>query len=129
MREISALVFFFFNDTATTEIYTLSLHDALPISQGFGQHHVHAAVQDAVGLAGALVHVHAAAQEVVTDLGELDAQVRDGRVGAQRGDVFKGEAALPDRHGRSPVGATKKTAPGAVLACYASPGSHADGCL
>src|SRR5581483_7173225 len=25
--------FFFFNDTATTEIYTLSLHDALPISE------------------------------------------------------------------------------------------------
>src|SRR2546430_6078964 len=28
--------FFFFNDTATTEIYTLSLHDALPISPGRG---------------------------------------------------------------------------------------------
>src|SRR5690349_25175437 len=27
------LYFFFFNDTATTEIYTLSLHDALPISR------------------------------------------------------------------------------------------------
>src|SRR3989454_6602963 len=27
--------FFFFNDTATTEIYTLSLHDALPIYIGF----------------------------------------------------------------------------------------------
>src|SRR3712207_8239719 len=27
-----ALCWFFFNDTATTEIYTLSLHDALPIS-------------------------------------------------------------------------------------------------
>src|SRR5215216_4560643 len=27
-----SLYFFFFNDTATTEIYTLSLHDALPIS-------------------------------------------------------------------------------------------------
>ena len=27
--------FFFFNDTATTEIYTLSLHDALPISIGW----------------------------------------------------------------------------------------------
>src|SRR5688572_32462802 len=27
--------FFFFNDTATTEIYTLSLHDALPISSYF----------------------------------------------------------------------------------------------
>src|SRR5256885_8530858 len=26
---------FFFNDTATTEIYTLSLHDALPISRRF----------------------------------------------------------------------------------------------
>src|SRR5437867_5994601 len=31
---ISSTVFFFFNDTATTEIYTLSLHDALPISHG-----------------------------------------------------------------------------------------------
>src|SRR6266566_9596765 len=28
----SSRFFFFFNDTATTEIYTLSLHDALPIS-------------------------------------------------------------------------------------------------
>src|SRR6266498_5872981 len=27
------LILFFFNDTATTEIYTLSLHDALPISR------------------------------------------------------------------------------------------------
>src|SRR2546430_13000881 len=27
-------IFFFFNDTATTEIYTLSLHDALPIYGG-----------------------------------------------------------------------------------------------
>src|SRR3712207_8603422 len=30
------MVFFFFNDTATTEIYTLSLHDALPILAGEG---------------------------------------------------------------------------------------------
>src|SRR5204862_7121231 len=29
---IFSFFFFFFNDTATTEIYTLSLHDALPIS-------------------------------------------------------------------------------------------------
>src|SRR2546430_17660400 len=28
---LTAFSFFFFNDTATTEIYTLSLHDALPI--------------------------------------------------------------------------------------------------
>src|SRR2546430_13014453 len=30
-RAIHCFFFFFFNDTATTEIYTLSLHDALPI--------------------------------------------------------------------------------------------------
>src|SRR2546430_13693047 len=32
MRSYMISFFFFFNDTATTEIYTLSLHDALPIS-------------------------------------------------------------------------------------------------
>src|SRR2546422_7733424 len=32
MLAVSVSFFFFFNDTATTEIYTLSLHDALPIS-------------------------------------------------------------------------------------------------
>src|SRR3989454_12645717 len=32
MRARYCAFFFFFNDTATTEIYTLSLHDALPIS-------------------------------------------------------------------------------------------------
>src|ERR1041385_9510255 len=31
-------LFFFFNDTATTEIYTLSLHDALPILCGRSRH-------------------------------------------------------------------------------------------
>src|SRR3712207_8659600 len=31
---VSRLLEFFLNDTATTEIYTLSLHDALPISAG-----------------------------------------------------------------------------------------------
>src|SRR5204863_4942720 len=31
---MSIFLFFFFNDPATTEIYTLSLHDALPISVG-----------------------------------------------------------------------------------------------
>src|SRR2546427_6596481 len=41
------LLFFFFNDTATTEIYTLSLHDALPICA-----HRHRAAES-VGLSGA----------------------------------------------------------------------------
>src|SRR5476649_3084131 len=33
MLVLHCFSFFFFNDTATTEIYTLSLHDALPISR------------------------------------------------------------------------------------------------
>src|SRR5256885_6464171 len=33
MQSALQAYFFFFNDTATTEIYTLSLHDALPISR------------------------------------------------------------------------------------------------
>src|SRR2546429_8121422 len=33
-------LFFFFNDTATTEIYTLSLHDALPISSCLAGSHL-----------------------------------------------------------------------------------------
>src|SRR2546430_9016379 len=33
---VQLFFFFFFNDTATTEIYTLSLHDALPISAAAG---------------------------------------------------------------------------------------------
>src|SRR2546430_15273881 len=35
MLKYACLRFFFFNDTATTEIYTLSLHDALPICLEF----------------------------------------------------------------------------------------------
>src|SRR5256885_7155272 len=35
---LAAFFFFFFNDTATTEIYTLSLHDALPICRDVRGH-------------------------------------------------------------------------------------------
>src|SRR5207302_8836338 len=42
--------FFFFNHTASTEIYTLSLHDALPISGGRGR--------DARGARGGLARGH-----------------------------------------------------------------------
>src|SRR3712207_8195638 len=44
-------MFFFFNDTATTEIYTLSLHDALPICKRAGANR-RAAVSDRVDAAG-----------------------------------------------------------------------------
>src|SRR6266481_6570223 len=36
LSPVYPIFFFFFNDTATTEIYTLSLHDALPISTAPG---------------------------------------------------------------------------------------------
>src|SRR2546430_11808655 len=39
MRPDLKHTFFFFNDTATTEIYTLSLHDALPISATITTNH------------------------------------------------------------------------------------------
>src|SRR3712207_7607789 len=45
------MCYFFFNDTATTEIYTLSLHDALPIFLREGQrleHLLHRAPQEGV---------------------------------------------------------------------------------
>src|SRR3712207_7548403 len=51
--------FFFFNDTATTEIYTLSLHDALPISRSSGQ------VGGGAGPGGA----GAAVREVAVEIG------------------------------------------------------------
>src|SRR6202051_5416062 len=39
---LCVVIFFFFNDTATTEIYTLSLHDALPICGRLGfRRHLH----------------------------------------------------------------------------------------
>src|SRR5256885_15353214 len=39
MLTLTSLIIFFFNDTATTEIYTLSLHDALPICRSQCRHH------------------------------------------------------------------------------------------
>src|SRR3712207_6895402 len=41
-------IFFFFNDTATTEIYTLSLHDALPISRDLHHARDELRVEDSV---------------------------------------------------------------------------------
>src|SRR5258707_15726631 len=49
-------VFFFFNDTATTEIYTLSLHDALPITVSVEGLHISTRCDK--GLDGFIVSVH-----------------------------------------------------------------------
>ena len=79
------LVFFFFNDTATTEIYTLSLHDALPIclQGGFGS-----AVMESLMDAGVCVPVkrigvpdklvdHATPAESKAALGLTSPQIAD----------------------------------------------------
>src|SRR2546425_6966739 len=59
----SLLAFFFFNDTATTEIYTLSLHDALPISCAFKG----TPLSDVCERLRAAVGVHLAASASVAD--------------------------------------------------------------
>src|SRR3712207_9183935 len=40
LSHMSSIFVFFFNDTATTEIYTLSLHDALPILDRYKIHDI-----------------------------------------------------------------------------------------
>src|SRR5256885_9015319 len=50
LLRLFSFFFFFFNDTATTEIYTLSLHDALPISRVRG---AGPALEAALGAPGA----------------------------------------------------------------------------
>src|SRR2546430_12595110 len=61
-RLLNFFSFFFFNDTATTEIYTLSLHDALPISSavssftGVSSFGVNALANSSRAAAGTSVH-------------------------------------------------------------------------
>src|SRR2546430_5695439 len=68
--------FFFFNDTATTEIYTLSLHDALPISLALGS--AGYATADAgshascIGLEASGISPHGSSDEFPGGMPELD---------------------------------------------------------
>src|SRR5256885_10499423 len=70
--------FFFFNDTATTEIYTLSLHDALPISLERGGAHGFGVDGDAALLAArgrvglAADHLGEDAQRVLQGVHRVD---------------------------------------------------------
>src|SRR3712207_7386970 len=70
---VSLVLFFFFNDTATTEIYTLSLHDALPILAPHGVGDVHG---DAAVAAGRQARVRRGDHEARAALG---ARHRGGR--------------------------------------------------
>src|SRR2546422_11745834 len=62
--------FFFFNDTATTEIYTLSLHDALPIcaNEGFEQRIARQTVRAVEAGAGDLAHGEQRSEEHTSEL-------------------------------------------------------------
>src|SRR5215217_9722040 len=83
--------FFFFNDTATTEIYTLSLHDALPIATGMaiGSTRISAMPATMNGMVQPTVHrVHSLPQR----------RSRSRSIGTRHGTVASsGSAALPKR--------------------------------
>src|SRR3989449_5905386 len=101
-------LFFFFNDTATTEIYTLSLHDALPILSGAaarGGPDLHAAVraQSRSPLQG---HAGGAARAIHLP----EATARHGQRRDQRGD-HDPQRAGPAR--RPAAGGVRHHAPGA----------------
>src|SRR5256885_5168618 len=71
---LACTVFFFFNDTATTEIYTLSLHDALPICAdlgGMGPGHVLPETPHGRGPAARWRHLHLLGQRSEEHTSEL----------------------------------------------------------
>src|SRR5256886_17033988 len=74
--------FFFFNDTATTEIYTLSLHDALPIYRGGYLPTRRRAVEKGLREGEVLGVVSTNALELGVDIGHLDVAVLAGYPGA-----------------------------------------------
>src|SRR3712207_7162530 len=74
-------LFFFFNDTATTEIYTLSLHDALPISPQLLD-----VRQDEVEQRRSGLRRDVALQGGDGGLATPDQLGDDGRIGLDRGD-------------------------------------------
>src|SRR3989441_12496745 len=90
--------FFFFNDTATTEIYTLSLHDALPISAQHGHAARRARASDAVQGQGAAPGERAGgALELPRAPGRRRAPVRGDPRARRRGPAPAPRAGAGDR--------------------------------
>src|SRR5256885_3309886 len=81
-------IFFFFNDTATTEIYTLSLHDALPICH----HHV---IVSGLGQPRGEPRVATAARIVVLGSLALEARAEQEDVGVERSEEHTSELQSP----------------------------------
>src|SRR3712207_5869312 len=90
------ILFFFFNDTATTEIYTLSLHDALPISAGlvFTDGRRVAAALDRNGLRPLRYSV--CDDGTIVCASEVGAVRTDGRGSVRRSRLGPGEMLLVD---------------------------------
>src|SRR5215813_5532316 len=99
------MFFFFFNDTATTEIYTLSLHDALPISSPPPS--ALASVNAITGGGGLLQpHHHAVGGATAIDHGEPH-EAGSLRLEEQRAPSRRSRQRLSvDQHGQRP-GATR----------------------
>src|SRR2546425_8057047 len=91
------LFFFFFNDTATTEIYTLSLHDALPISQlaqgtGIARDAAQTAAQGLGTVAAEAQANDVWGREIAKMAGEMRALVEE--ISARLGSVAQGTETL-----------------------------------
>src|SRR3712207_8056576 len=78
---------FFFNDTATTEIYTLSLHDALPISAVLaGEQHVLELVAQAVHEGGADA-LEVARRQEEAEVGQLAEDRKSTRLNSSHANI------------------------------------------
>jgi hypothetical protein len=67
-------------------------------AQSFGKQYRSAAVQDAEGLYGTVIHGHAPAQVVITYVGEFNSQRSDGRIFGVLSHLLQSGIACPDSH-------------------------------
>src|SRR6201746_2362594 len=98
--------FFFFNDPATTEIYTLSLHDALPISSRIAQHDQIALLleQAAGALLGFLQFPIAVGQRLVMHRDLAQPAMHPAQPHAQHGEAGTGDREQETGADRKEVG-------------------------
>src|SRR3712207_7827587 len=89
------MLFFFFNDTATTEIYTLSLHDALPIYINPDSLNKNPAFTNVVVVEGNVKTVHIGGQDAINASGEI---VGRGDIVAQTEQVDRKSTRLNSSH-------------------------------
>src|SRR5258708_1203709 len=117
--------FFFFNDTATTEIYTLSLHDALPISLFVSElqasHRQHLCDRAHVGL----MHRHCTTQVTLVLGGLLGQDVTlegltalDGATGTNAKTLLRAALGLHFGHLNAPVVCAREAARNTARTCW-----------